>query len=301
MDNVKTGRYAEIVSLSFSDKFISDIPQIIEKEAQKGCDIIILPETWNGLDKIEDTKGETVKAMSELAKKYGIYIISPMYRKNESIKKINSSILIDRNGEMAGIYDKAYPYWEEFDTDPATEAGTDVPVFDTDFGKIGLAICFDANFPVVWEMLSRKGAELVLWSSAYSAGTTLQAHAINHNYYIVSSTLCGDCIAYDITGKEILYEKSEDAVNISRIKLDLDKRIFHENFNIEKRDKLLADYKGKIRMECMEREQWFTLEALEPGIFVRELANEYGLEELVDYKRRSKEGIDKIRGFKLGC
>ena len=142
-------------------------------------------------------------------------------------------------------------------------------------------------------------AELILWVSAYSAGTTLQAHAINHNYYIVTSTSAGDCIVYDITGEEIFYEKSE-GINVSRITLDLDRRIYHQDFNIEKRDKLLAEHGDSIQEEIfMEREQWFVLKAVKPGVSVRETAKKYGMEELRDYKERSRREIDKMRGWRF--
>ena len=91
---------------------------------------------------------------------------------------------------------------------------------DTKNCRAGVFICFDVNFPEVWQKLADAGAELVVWPSAYSAGTSLQAHAINHHLYIVTSTWLADCIVYDITGQEIHYQKG-DGFNVSRITLDL--------------------------------------------------------------------------------
>jgi len=115
-----------------------------------------------------------------------------------------------------------FPYWSEYDLHPPVEPGRQVKVFQTDFGRLGLAICFDVNFPEVWQEMADQGAELVVWPSAYSAGTSLQAHALNHHFYIVTSTLTRDCLVYDVTGEELLYEKSDD-LNVSRITLDLDR------------------------------------------------------------------------------
>jgi hypothetical protein len=175
--------------------------------------------------------------------------------------------------------------------------GREAPVYQADFGRVGMAICFDANFPEVWKRLADQGAELVIWPSAYSAGTTLQAHALVNHFYIVTSTLCGDCIVYDITGKEILYDKNKD-VNVSRITLDLDRGIYHQNFNIARRDKLLAEHGEDVMQEMwMDREQWFVLKARRPGVSARALARQYGLEELRDYVNRSRREIDKMRGW----
>jgi hypothetical protein len=180
---------------------------------------------------------------------------------------------------------------------PPVEVGDEVPVFQVDFGRLGLAICFDANFPEVWKRLADQGAELVAWSSAYSAGTTLQAHALVHHYTIVTSTQTSDCIVYDITGQEILYEKA-DGLNVTHLTLDLDRGIYHENFNLEKRDRLLQEHAGEVVQEqWLEREQWFVLRAGRPGVSARALARAYGLEELRDYIARSRREIDRMRGW----
>lgn len=236
--------------------------------------------------------------MTDLAHKYHTYIVCPIDRL-EGDHRVNSAVLIDRMGEVVCVYDKVYPYWSEFDRLPLVEPALSTPpVCQTDFGCVGMAICFDINFPNVWQTLADQGAELIIWPSAYSAGTSLQAHALNHHFYIVTSTYTRDCIVYDITGQEILYEKSDD-INISRITLDLDRGIYHENFNIEKRDRLLADYPDAVEVEqWLEREQWFVLKAKHPGVSARVLAREYGLEELRDYLNRSREEIDRMRGVR---
>ena len=171
-----------------------------------------------------------------------------------------------------------------------------MPIFQTDFGRLGMAICFDVNFPEVWKRMADQGAELVIWPSAYSAGTTLQSHALVNHYYIVSSTGERDCSVYDITGAQILYEKSEE-VNVSRVTLDLDRGIYHQNFNLEKRDLLLREHGQDVLQETwMDREQWFVLRSKRAGVLARALARQYGLEELRDYVDRSRRQIDQMRG-----
>lgn len=293
----RTGRPVRISSISFSNRRLEEISAVVDREGERGTDLIALPETWRGPDSDpEGLDGITVSAMAAIAKKHHTYIVCPIYRKDGSRGRVNSSVLIDRRGGIACVYDKVFPYWAEFELTPPCSVGTDVPVYEADFGRVGMAICFDANFPEVWKRLADRGAELVIWSSAYSAGTSLQAHALNHHFYIVSSTLEGDCIVYDITGKEQLYEKSQ-GISVSRITLDLDRGIYHENFNLDKRDRMLRDCEGSLEQELhMEREQWLVIRALRPGISARETAREYGMEELRDYKNRSRREIDSMRG-----
>lgn len=296
----ETGRKARITSIGFSQRPLDEFINIVNDEAQKECDLILLPEACTGNDIIEPPNGGSIERISEIAARHGVYIVFPIYRKTETDERLNSSVLIGRKGEICGVYDKVYPFWSEFDLDPACAAGRQAPVFETDFGKVGMAICFDANFPEVFRRLSLGGAEIVLWSSAYSAGMSLQAHAINYNYIIITSTLVPDCIVYDITGQEIYFRHTPGGVNISRVTADLDRSVFHQNYNIEKRDRLLTEYAGKIEQDIwLEREQWFTLRALSPGVSVKKIAAEYGMEELTAYKNRSRIEIDKMRGFKF--
>lgn len=288
----KNGRPVRIVSIGFSERPLENVLPIVDREAAKGTDLIILPETFTGHAAPETLEGKTVATLGALAKKHKTYIVCPIDRKCGD-RRYNSAVLIDRRGQVAGVYDKVFPYWSEFDFTPPVDIGTRVPVFEADFGRLGFAICFDVNFPEIWQTLADEGAELVVWPSAYSAGTSLQAHAINHHYYIVTATHRADCLVYDITGEQLLYEKNED-VNVSRVTLDLDRGIFHQNFNTEARDKLLKEHAGDVIQEkWLEMEQWFVLKAKRPGVSARALARRYGLEELRDYISRSRNSINQ--------
>lgn len=292
---VMKNRKVNITSLSFQGHPQEEILDIVRKEAAKKCDLIILPETWSGEDTETLEKGTTVE-FKKIAKEYGVYIINSVALETQEHARSNSAILINREGEVQGIYNKMYPYWAEYDLKPEIFIGDEAPVFETDFGRIGIAICFDANFNLVWEQLARKKADIVLWTSAYSAGRSLQAHAVNYNYAIVSSTLVSDCVAYDINGDEIFYQRAENSdVLVSHVMLDTNRAIFHTNFNDEGREKLLTDYVGEVTLEkSMWREQWFILKGSD-NVQVKKLAKEYGMEELWDYKHRSREAIDKMR------
>jgi predicted amidohydrolase len=296
MTTESVGRPVRITSISFSCRPLEAIIKTVDQEGARGADLMALPETWAGqsLNQPETLDGPIISAMSELARKHKTWIVCPLDRLDGN-RRVNSAVLLDRHGEVAGIYDKIYPYWKEFGLSPTVEIGSEPYVFETDFGRVGLAICFDANFPEMWKDLADRGAELVIWPSAYSAGTTLQAHALMNHYPIVTSTQRADCIVYDIDGQEVLYETSDD-IHISRITLDLDRGIYHENFNLAARDRLLAEHLGEIEVERhLLREQWFILRATKPGISARRLAREYGLEELRDYVDRSRRQIDDMR------
>jgi len=292
------GKPVRIVSLSFKTASLDRIAGIVDAEGQKGVDLVALPEAWRGTDVVETLSDSTITTMSQLARKHKSYVVCPIYRRAPG-GRLNSSVLIDRTGTVVSVYDKVFPYWTEFDLKPPALPGQqDVPVHEADFGKIGLAICYDAKFPEVFQRLRDKGAELVVWGSAYSGFTELQAFALLHHYTIVTSTQTGDSVVYDITGALLRDDRGTGDVTVSRFTLDMDRTIYHYNFNLDKRDRLLRDHPADVRLAVdMPREEWFVLEAKRPGVSARRLGREYGLEELRAYKDRSRAGIDALRGF----
>ncbi len=293
------GRPVRITSISFPNGVpLDEIAAHVDAAGAAGVDVIALPELCRGEadQNREALHGPTVTAMAALAKKHHTYIVCPVGRREKKLN-LNTAVLLDRSGEVACTYDKVFPYWSEYDVRPSTDVGDDAQVYRADFGVLGLAICYDVNFPEVWKRLADKGAELVIWPSAYSAGRSLQAHAINHHYYIVSCTQTSDCLVYDITGEKLFYKKSEK-VNVASITLDLDRGLYHENFNIAKRDKLLTEHAADVEQErALLLEQWFVLKSKRPGVSARELAKQYGLEEIRHYLDRSRRSIDERRGW----
>jgi predicted amidohydrolase len=213
------------------------------------------------------------------------------------------AVLVDRRGQIAGIYDKLFPFYEEFAQRPGVQPGQTVTVCQTDFGRIGLAICFDVNWAPLWQRLSDLRAELVIWPSAYSAGRSLQARATDYNYYVMSATWVPDCLVYDIDGERQVYDHNNTAngVNITRFTFDLDRCIFHQDLNLPaKLSNLLKDHGEDVEREkWLPMEGWFVLKAKRPGVSARELARQYGLEERRSYINRSRAEIDKLRGWEF--
>lgn len=299
------GRPVRAVSISFKPGLALDqIAALVDKEGARGADIIALPETCRGQNNNtqETLDGPTVSAMARLAEKHRTYIVCPIDRKDGD-RRFNSAVLLDRRGRVAAVYDKLYPFWvEEFAKKPAVQPGQAVTVVQTDFGRLGLAICYDVNWAPLWQRLSDFGAELVIWVSAYSAGRSLQARATDFNYYILSSTWVPDCLIFDIDGEQLVHQKAEaGGVNITRHTFDLDRCLFHQDLNLPgKLAKLLKERGDDVEQEkWLPMEGWFILRAKRPGVSARELARQYGLEERRPYINRSRCEVDKARGWQF--
>ena len=299
------GRPVRIVSLGFdSHRSLESVVTMVDKEGSAGADVIILPETCRGLN---DTSGETldgrtVSAMARLARKHRTYIVCPIDRRIGD-QRFNTAMLLDRSGNVVFMYDKIYPVWQqECVLTPPVTPGKSASVYQADFGRVGFAICFDVNWGGLWEQMSNQEAELVIWPSAYSAGRSLQARATEYNYYIVSATKIPDCHVFDLDGEELIYHHNNqnDGSNITRVTLDLDRTIFHQDLNLPKRDKLLKEHGDDIAQDkWLSLEGWFVLKAKRPGVSCRELARQYGLEDLRHYINRSQCEIDKCRGWEF--
>ena len=288
-------RNVSVLSFSFEVENIesplsgADILKLIYDNLDGTEDIVMLPELC--LDTtISDIGDEFLSGVTGLARGNKTYILAAVNRKITETSHANSAILFDRGGEVAFCYDKMYPWWGEFEReDSKIIPGKRAVYADTDFGRVSAAICFDANFPDLWQEIADLDADLVLFTSAYSAGRQLAAHAINHNYAIVTSTRKPDFAVYDIDGTEVTYNrKSNNKILISRARIDLDKVICHHNFNRDKISQMLKDHPGEIELEHdYDREEWCVIRSIS-DIGARALCREYEIENLRDYKRRSK-------------
>jgi predicted amidohydrolase len=295
------GRPVRVVSVAMYNQGLEKTAQAIDREGAAGADLILLTETWQGVGIVSTLDDPAMMRIGALAKKHHTYLISPVDRREGKII-YNSSVLFDRTGKVAGVYNKVYPVLEdppgvggEFKGMVNGRPGRDAMVFDTDFGRVGMAICFDAQFPEVWQRLEDKGAQLVLFSSAYSAGQSLGAYAMLHHYYVVSSCWSGECQAYDITGERLLDERK----GASRIVLDLDRRIFHNNdsYNYRgQRAKLLKENPGVVIDKWLTREDWHVLRAVQPGVDLPALVKKYDLQGLRDYLNKQRRQAGELRG-----
>jgi predicted amidohydrolase len=289
------GRPVKITCISVSHMDLEQAAALLRQEGALVTDLVVLPEYWHGHEQPERLDGPTLQAIAGAARAGQMYVVCPLDRLDEHGSRLNSAVLIDRQGQVTGVYDKHFPYWDELWLEPPVLPGAAIPVFETDFGRLGLATCFDMNFPEVWKELADQGAELVAWTSEVSGGLSLQAQAIANHFYIVTADKSCDCSVFDITGKRILHEMTP-GLNVSRFTLDLDRGIYHYNFNLQKRARLLDEQRDKVTIDIdLPEEEWFVLKAIQPGTKAHQLASAYGLEELRHYLERSRRDINALR------
>ncbi|QDT73120.1 Aliphatic amidase [Lacipirellula limnantheis] len=260
----------------------------LEVAGSRQVDIACLPEEFAGLE-AEPLTGRTTKAIGALAKKHRMWVVCPIREQAPDGKQFNTAVLLDREGEIAGYYRKVFVFWDE-DLHASDEG---VKTFDTDFGRIALLTCFDANFDEVWQSAERQGAEIVLWPSAYAGGIPLNGYAMIHNYAIVA---VGRGNIIDVMGRDL--EEVESPLPQQFIAtIDLDTTIVHSDFNGEKVSALLKKHQGEIEeiAELGKFEGWHVLKATAPGVSARAACREFELETLREYRQRSRREINERR------
>jgi beta-ureidopropionase len=256
-------------------------------------DIICLPENFaNDRSSAEEVPGPITNKYSEYAKKHNCYIICTLIRKENS-KMFNSSVLIDRKGKIIGTYDKIHPTSGEC-KDGCLPASLEPPVFETDFGKIGIQICFDINWIDEWRKLKEKGAEIVFWPSTYIGGRLLTAHARLFNYYVVGCSRPGPSIIYNTAGDEIF--RSGRHQNWAIAKLNLEKIHCEIDNHRSKARRMIKKYGRKVEVVYYHDEDWMTIESRSPDLTIQQLIDEYGFLPRWDYVNQETKIQKEYRG-----
>ena len=180
---------------------------LFDRALKQKPDLVCFPEMFTGAKAAaaETVPGPTTDAFAQRAKAHRCYVICPIRRIGEG-KHWNSAVVLDRSGQILGIYDKVHPVTTSPDYTVFEDGifpGGEPPVFDLDFGRIGIQICFDAGFPETWEVLARKGVKAVFWSSAYHGGFALQTYAYLHHYYVITSVHTDESRVIDPCGRVV--------------------------------------------------------------------------------------------------
>lgn len=169
--------------------------EMAEECLKAGAELVFFPEAYQHVpdrqiifrpDELEGKFEEWKARCAGLARKYHAYVVPWDYE--VSGKKIyNCSYILDREGREIGRFRKVHLTHAELEREIAH--GDDFPVFDLDFGKVGIMICFDNYYPESARILGNRGAELVLYPLY---GDTLipqwelkmRARAVDNSMYI---------------------------------------------------------------------------------------------------------------------
>ena len=170
------------------EKNVNNAVSLIERVSKEGADIAVLPEMFccpydNSYFKAfgEEEGGFAYKAMQSAAEKFGVYVVAGTIPELDGDKVYNTSYVFNKKGEQIAKHRKMHlfdidinggQYFKESDT---FARGKDVTVFDTEFCKIGLAVCYDIRFPELSRLMVNEGVEVIIIPGAFNM-TTGPAH-----------------------------------------------------------------------------------------------------------------------------
>jgi len=181
---------------------VANALKMFEQAGRTGSDIALAGEVCNilfcrlksktqRLKYAERVPGPTVKKFQRLAEKFRMHIVLPVAALIDGVLR-NTALVIDRKGKIIGRYDKVH--LTRLEAKNGFVPGDTFPVFDLDFGRIGIMICHDNSFVESARILGLKGAEIIFWPHIQGGwgevmwNITLASRAIDNCCYIVSSS-----------------------------------------------------------------------------------------------------------------
>lgn len=262
------------------DKVLGRMKQIVPMKP----DIICLPEMFHVAntkqprpslaDSSESPIGPISIRFADFAKQHQCYVICSISTVDAG-RYYNSALVIDRQGKYVGEYRKINPTVGELELG-FTPGPLDPPVFDLDFGKIGIQTCYDINWHDNWRRLRQKGAEIVFWPSAFAGGRMLNALAWINKYYVVSSTRIHDSKVVDVLGEDICSTGRFDDWVCTPLNLDV--AVVQTHRNIDKLDAVREKYGRDIDIKVQHIEAWARIESRSARVAIKDVLREFGLE-----------------------
>ncbi|MBQ7927637.1 MAG: carbon-nitrogen hydrolase family protein [Methanobrevibacter sp.] len=174
--------------------------------ASNKADFIVLPEMFNcpySNDKFleyceEEKDSYTLNIISKLAKSNQIYILAGSIPEKEDGKLYNTSYLFNKDGNIIAKHRKMHLFDIDvkdkitFKESDVLTAGDDFTIVKTDFGKIGIGICYDIRFPELARIMVENGALILFYPGAFNMTTgpahwelLFRARALDNQVYCV--------------------------------------------------------------------------------------------------------------------
>ncbi len=222
------------------DQSIAEVRRSIENAGT--ADLFLLPEMWTpgyfAFDDYHDAADSfeaTVTFLSDIARETGAYVHGGSILQHRDGKLFNCSVLFDRSGQLIAQYRKIHLFGYGSREQELLAAGGEPVVVDTDFGRVGLAVCYDLRFPELFRQMTDGGAEIFLVASAWPLprveawNTLLRARAIENQAYLLAANgvgtatggvLCGNSAIIDPWG--IAVASAGDLAGTVSAEIDVD-------------------------------------------------------------------------------
>jgi predicted amidohydrolase len=270
----------------------------------RGPDLVALPEVavtgergGKAVDRSIPYEGKVQEVFAALARKHHCYLIVPLDLLADARTGLcyNACVVVDRKGETAGIYRKMFPAVQSGtdNMEGGMTPGPDAPIFQCDFGKLGVQICFDIEFDQGWEELARKGAELVVWTTQSPQTTHPAARALKYRYYIVSCNWRNNSTIFEPTGKIVAQIRPPQRVLVEEI--DLSYVILPWSPQLRNGAALQEKYGDKVGFRYYEDEDCGLFWSNDSQVAIGEMVKSVNVRDWFEEHARLEKLFDEVR------
>jgi predicted amidohydrolase len=267
----------------------------------KRLDLVVLPEAY--LERPGDTVSAQAVKLADIrdrigacALRHGCYLVVPaILAESAPSRYSNTALLVDRSGSVAGIYRKVHPVAPQGsdDIETGTTPGGSFPVFDCDFGRLGIQICFDMLYPDGWAALARQGAEIVALPSASPQTTYPSVYALEHRYYVVSAVPRDHAAVYSPVG---IIEKEATQEGTMVDEIDLSYALLHWEAVLEEGQAFRRAFGDRAGFHYYRDQDTGIFWSNDPGMPIARMTAKLGLVEVDANADRVRALQDKARG-----
>jgi len=271
----------------------------MDREIGNRPDLIVLPEccdtvpTKSPAEKAAwirlrgDAVLETVKAY---AAAHRCYIVYSAHRERDDGRFANASRLIDRTGKVVACYDKMFPtVGESASRECPIVAGAEAVVAETDFGRVGFAICFDLNYDELKRMYAEKKPDVICFSSYFDGDFLIRSWARDCQAYMVSST-CASWLEKRIVDPSGALLRSENYYQPTfTAKINTNCKVLHLDENRLKFPQIAKKYGQRVQVRNPGSVGTVTLVSEDRSLKIEDVMREFGLETYADYLERSRK------------
>lgn len=189
------------------DETMEKAYRMVREAASNGAEIVVLPEMYNCPYTREYFKKyaslghkKAVAAMSGWARELGILLVGGSVPETENDKIYNTCFVFDKQGRQIARHRKVHLFDVDlpdmrFRESATFSPGENITVFDTEYGKMGCAICFDARFPELFRAMAVRGAKIIFLPAQFNTKTgpahwdmTLRMRAVDNELFIVGAS-----------------------------------------------------------------------------------------------------------------
>jgi len=256
-------------------------------------DLIVVPEACDrpaglSLDKRLEyyrvRKDQVQRFFAKTARQNKCYIVYSAAREMEDGTWRNSSVLIDRAGKVAGVYNKNHVVIEET-TKAGILCGRDAPVIDCDFGRVAFAICFDLNFDELRLKYKQARPDLLIFSSMYHGGLMQAYWAYSCRCHFVGAVAGLPCEIRTPLGEVAASNSNYFDYVVATVNLDC--CLVHLDYNWNRLKALKAKYGPEVTITDPGYLGCVLVSSEHETVSAERMIREFDIELLDDYMKRA--------------